>query len=124
MLGGEQPRAAGSHIINAGREQSQAIFLGRAAAPSCGSGEITQNGAQKENAGSFFLHLSSGARAGGAGEPEAKESISRLERPNRRLIDLGIVIITGSLQCGNARGKSHHGTPTITPAEGDSGPAS
>lgn len=78
---------------------------------------------------SFFLLLvllllSSGARAGGAGEPQAKESISWLERPNGRLIDLGIVIITGSLLCGNAVGKSHHGTPTITPAEGDLGPAS
>lgn len=42
-----------------------------------------------------LLLLSSGARAGGAGETEAKESISRLERPNGRLIDLGIVIIKG-----------------------------
>lgn len=52
-----------------------------------------------------LFRLSSGARAGGAGEPEAKESISRLERPNGRLINLGTVIVTGSLLCVNARGQ-------------------
>lgn len=101
-------------------ESSRPVFLGKGCEPpSRGSGKITQK------PGLFFFLpllllrplLSSGARAGGA----AEESMSRSERPNGRLVDLGLVIITGSPQCGHARGTSHHGTPAVPPAERDSG---
>lgn len=73
-------RAAGSHIINARVEQSDAISSGRAAHPGAVEvGRLHRMWHKREKLGLFFLLrlllvlllLSSGARAGGAGEPQA-----------------------------------------------------